>query len=152
MPRTIEDVKYVNVTPPAAIVDNASFTTAVVDTLGFRHCTIVVVLGATDIALTALKVQESDASGSGFADVTGLIYGTSTDPSGATVALPSATDDNKIYVFDINLEGRKRYMDAVVTIGDGTVGGFAAVLAILSKAEIKPNTNTEKGRGGTLKV
>jgi hypothetical protein len=153
MPRTTEDTKYVLVTPPAAIVDNASFTTAAVDTKGFAHCQFLVMIGATDIALTALKIQESDASGSGYADVTGLIYGTSTDPSGATVALPSATDDNKVYAFDVHCgRGRKRYLDAVVTIGDGTVGGFVTVLAILSKAAKRPSTNAEKGRGGTLKA
>ena len=153
MPRTAEDVKYVLVTPPAAIVDNASFTTAAVDTKGFGLCQFLVMIGATDIALTALKVQEADTSGGSYTDVTGLIYGTSTDSSGAVVALPSATDDNKVFAFDVKCGGpRKRFLDAVVTIGDGTVGGFVAVLAILSKASKRPSTNTQKGRGGTLRA
>lgn len=153
MPRTIKDTKVVVVTPPAAIVDNASLTTTAVDTKGFGHCQFLVILGATDIALTACKIQESDASGSGFADVDGLVYGTSTDAAGDVVALPSATDDNKVYAFDVNCGGdRKRYLDAIVTFGDGVAGGFATVIAILSKASENPDTASERGLGGKLGV
>ena len=159
MPRSPEDTKMVVVTAPAAIVDNASLTTNVIDTRGYAECMVVVTLGATDIALTALKLQEADAASDATtltsgADVTGAIFGTSTDPSGATVALPSATDDGKIYTFRVNCGGgtRKRYLKPVVTFGDGTAGGYASVIAILSKASIRPDSNTEKGIGGTLQV
>ena len=69
--------KYFVVTPPAAVVNNASFTTAAIDTKGFAHLQIVCLFGAMDIAMVALKVQESDDSGmSGAADITGLVGGT----------------------------------------------------------------------------
>ena len=75
----LQGVKIVSITPPAAIVDNASFTTAAVDTIGFGKVAIVFSLGATDIAMTALKLQESDDSGmSGATDITGFVVGTST--------------------------------------------------------------------------
>ncbi|MGB0973235.1 MAG: hypothetical protein ACPGVG_20115, partial [Mycobacterium sp.] len=55
--------KFVMVTAPAAIVDNASLTTAEIDTVGYDYARVLVILGATDIAMTALTVTESDTSG-----------------------------------------------------------------------------------------
>lgn len=127
--------KFVSMTPPAAIVDNASYTTAEIDTIGWDYCQIVVYLGATDIAMAALAVTESDTSGSGHANVTGLIFGTSTNIDGSTSTLPSATDDNKFFIFDIDLRGRKRYLDLTATAGNGTAGTFATAFAILSRGE-----------------
>jgi hypothetical protein len=138
--------KVINVTPPAAIIDNASATTNSIDTLGFRYAQILVMLGATDIALTALKVQESDTDGS-YADVTGLVYG-----AVGAAALPIGTDDNGIFAFNINLKGRKRFLDLVITFGDGTVGGFVAAIALLGEAEEVPNSATERGFVAELAV
>ena len=56
--------KFVSITPPAAIVDNASYTTGSIDTQGYEYLEVFVFLGATDIAMTALKLQESDTDGS----------------------------------------------------------------------------------------
>jgi thiamine monophosphate kinase len=139
----IEGCKFVNVTPPAAIVDNASYTTNEIDTIGYDHCTILVSLGATDIAMAALKVQESDVSGSGFADITGATFASS---------LPSATDDNKIFAFYIDLRGRKRYLDMVATAGDGTAGTFASAVAVLSRANQLFTDATNRGLGGQVTV
>ena len=78
----LQNVKVVNVTPPAAIKDNASFATTTIDTLGFNKVAIYFALGATDIAMTALMVQESDDSGmSGAADITGAVYGSTNYPA-----------------------------------------------------------------------
>lgn len=143
--------KFVSVTPPGAIVDNASLTTASIDTLGYAYCRIFVRLGAMDIAMTALKVQESD-NDSSYADVTGLVYGTSTDIAGSTSALPSATDDNKCFVFEIDLRGRKRYLDVVATCGDGAAGTYVDVFALLSHAQSVPVTKTERNYGNILRV
>jgi hypothetical protein len=147
-----QNTKLVNVTPPAAIIDDASLTTAAIDTKGFDYCTIKVILGATDIAMTALKVQESDASGSGFADVTGLVFGTSTDIDGNTSALPANDDDNGFFVFDIDLRGRKRYLDVVATVGNGSAGAFVTVIAELSRAAESPTTIAQRGAAGILRV
>ena len=106
MSKQFDNFKLMSVTPPAAIVDNASFTTAEVDTAGWDMARIVVYLGATDIAMSALKVTESDTSASGHADITGAVFGTSTDIDGSTSALPSATDDNKFFVIDLDLRGQ----------------------------------------------
>jgi hypothetical protein len=144
----------VSVTPPAAIVDAGSYTTAAIDTAGYDYCTIIAYLGATDIAMAALKVQESDDSGmSGAADVTGLVVGTSNNIAGSTSALPSATDDNKAMCFEVKCGGdRKRYLDLVATAGDGTAGSYLTVFALLSKGEAVPVTAAERGFDEILRV
>lgn len=149
--------KLVRVTSPAAIVDNASLTCQVVDTQGFRFARYVFWLGATDIALTACKVQESDATSSATAldtgaDITGAVFGTSTDTGGSTSVLPTATDDNEFHAVEIDLRGRKRYLNPVVTVGDGAAGGFVAVWCELYRGEITPTTLAQKGLGGELRV
>ena len=143
----LETARVINVTPPAAIVDNAGFTTAAVDTRGFRKCTFLVILGALDIALAAFKLQESDDNGSSdaFADVDGADF--SVDGT-----LPSATADNGIYAIRVDLRGRERYLDLVLTGGDGTAGTFATVLAVLEEPEIIPTTATGRGLAAELAV
>lgn len=146
-----QNSKYVIVTSPAAIVDNASFTTNSIDTAGFDYLQVVVTLGAADIALTALKLQTSDTDGS-YADLTGAIFGTSDTIAGTASTLPSATDDNKIFVIEVDLRGKKRYFDLVATMGDGTVGGFVSAIAVLSKGEITPITAAGRGASQILRV
>jgi hypothetical protein len=144
----LQNVKVVNVTPPAAIVDNASFATTTIDTLGFNKVAIYFSLGATDIAMTALKVQESDDSGmSGAADITGAVYGATGAP-----ALPTATDDNKIFGFFIDLKGRKRYLDVVATAGDGSAGTFGACIAELYNGNATSDDATERGLAANVIV
>jgi hypothetical protein len=143
--------KFVSITPPAAIVDNASYTTTSIDTAGFEYLEVFVFLGATDIAMTALKLQESDTDGS-YADVTGLIYGTSAGIAGTTAALPIATDDNKCFKFEVDLRGRKRYFDLVATAGDGSTGTFLTAFALLSRASDHPVSASERGFGNIVRV
>jgi len=145
--------KFVSITPPAAIVDNASYTTAAIDTAGFAYLRVLVYLGATDIAMTALKLQESDDSGmSGAADITGLVYGTSASIAGTTSALPTATDDNKCFAFEVDLRGRKRYIDLVATAGNGDAGTFLTAFALLSRAGDVGVSASERGYGSILRV
>lgn len=144
----LQNVKVVNVTPPAAIKDNASFATTTIDTFGFNKVAIYFALGATDIAMTALKVQESDDSGmSGAADITGAVYGAS-----GYAALPTADDDNKVFAFFIDLKGRKRYLDVVATAGDGSTGTFGACTAHLYNGNVTTDDATERGLAANLIV
>lgn len=135
-----------------AVTDNASVTTAEIDTIGFDYCMVHVYIGTTDTPLTALKVQESDTSGSGFADVTGLIAGSSTAVGGSTSTLPGATDDDKWWRFDIDLRGRKRYLDLVATVDDGTTGAWVHALAILGRKKEGIDTAAEAGCEEILRV
>jgi hypothetical protein len=136
--------------PPGAIKDNASFTASAIDTLGFDYALIAIQVGATDIAMAALKLQESDASGSGYADVTSGTFDGSTDLFGSTAALPSATDDNAFFLIAVDLRKRKRYLKIVATAGDGTSGSYLAAMCILSRAKITPNTAAEMGASSVL--
>lgn len=151
----MQNSKFVSVLDGGAILDNTSPTTKVIDCAGFDHCRIYVQLGALDIAMTALKVQESDVAASasaltGGTDVPGLVYGTSTNIAGATSALPVATDDNKTFAFDIDLRARKRYLDVLATVGDGAAGTYCTIFAILSRAEIAPVTAAQQGLADVL--
>ena len=148
----VQSIKRFSVTPPAAIVDNASFTTAIIDTLGYHKLAVTVYLGALDIALTALKLQESDDSGmSGAADITGCVFGTSTNPdTNAVSALPTATDDNKFFTFYVDLQGRKRYIDLVATGGDGATGTFLTAWADLFNGNEVPDSATDRGCAANL--
>ena len=148
----LQECKVTRVIDPAAIKDNASWTTEEIDTKGFDYAQIYVYLGASDIAVAALKVQESAASGSGFADVTGLIFGTSTNTAGSTSTLPSATDDSKFFVFDIDLRPRQRYLDLVATAGDGAAGTYAVAWVVLSRAGETPMSASERGCSQILRV
>jgi hypothetical protein len=149
--------KLVRVTSPAAIVDNASLTCQVTDTKGYAFARYVFYFGAMDIAATALKIQESDATSSATAlssgaDVTGAIYGTSTNDAGSASTLPSATDDNGFYTVEIDLKGRKRYLNPVVTLGDGAAGTYIAVWCELHKGDNVPTSATQKGATQNLRV
>lgn len=132
--------KTVAVTNPGAIVDNAAFTTATIDTRGFAFLTIIVVLGALDIAVAAFKLREGNASDmSDAADVSGA------DFSVSPATLPAATDDNKLYAIHVNLKGRKRYQDLTLTGGDGAAGTYVCVIAQLSEAYEVPSDAPGRG-------
>lgn len=139
----LQKAKFFAVTPPGAIVDNASWTTNVIDTAGWDYLVVSVKLGAMDIAMSALKLQEADAASSATAltsgaDISGAVGGTD-------FTLPTATDDNKFVNFYVNLLGRKRYIDLVATGGDGTTGTYLDATAILSRGKISPDNVTARG-------
>ncbi len=133
------------------VLDNATATAYVIDTAGVDFVNIDVVIGATDAALTTLKVQESDVATnsttlSSPSDITGLVYGTSTLPeTGATSSLPSATDDNKVFSFEINTQSRKRYLQLVAVAANGTTG--VAISAHFNANKISNQTINAAGKG-----
>ena len=147
----LQETKDVVMKWPTAINNNTSPSTTTVDTNGWDYAQIKFFYGASDIALTALKVQESDDD-STYADVTGLIWGTSTNVAGSTSTLPSATDDNKIFTFDIDMRGRKRYLKLVYTVGNGTTGAYATAVCTLGRAKDGPSTAAERGAAEVLRV
>jgi hypothetical protein len=138
--------KTVNVAPPGALVNGGSVSCSAIDRAGFDYATVRVVLGSTDAALTALKLQESDASGSGYTDIPGLDYSVS------PATLPTSGAGNSMYSFDVDLRGRKRYLKPVITVGSGTNGAYVTVQADLSRAEETPHDATSRGLAGALAV
>ena len=145
--------KYVSAVAPAAIIDDASLTGIAIDTLGAGYCEIILELGATDIAMTALKLTESD-NDSDYSDVTGGDFDGDDNTDGTALALPSATDDGQTIVFQVNCGAgvRKRYLKVVGTFGNGTAGGFIAGTARLSQLSIVPDVDTSIADGGVCRV
>src|SRR5512139_445078 len=134
----LQHTKPVACIPPGVIKDNASFTAVEIDGKDYDWLTIVIALGATDIAMAALKLQESETSGGGggYTDVTGAIYGTSANIAGTTSALPTATDDNKVFLIEVDLRKRMRYLNLLATAGDGSTGTYLAAVGILSRGKL----------------
>lgn len=141
-----QQVKYVQAIKPQAIADNASLTPEVIDTLGFNELALVVMVGPTDIAFTALKVQECATSGGSYTDVTGANFAV------APATLPGATDDNKNYGVFINLQNRQRFIKIIATAGDGTTGIEAAAIGILARPETVPSNAASRGLAQELIV
>jgi hypothetical protein len=148
----LQHVKYLSLIDPAAIVDDTDFSTNEIDTKGYDYATIIFQYGTSDIAMVELTVTESDSSGSGHEDVTGLIVGTSDNIDGDTSSLPSATDDDELVVFEIDLRGRKRYLDLAATAGNGSLGTYASAVCILSKANVVPLSVSDRGCLELLRV
>lgn len=87
----------------------ATVTGTALDTRGFDggHAVFVLYAAAgTTASVTAIKVQESDASGSGYADITG-----------ADFTVIDTDSDAAIYVGSLKLRGRKRYLRLTATGG-----------------------------------
>lgn len=148
----MQHTKYVTVIDPAAIVDDASWSTNEVDTQGYDYATIIFHYGTSDVALAALSITESDTSSSGHSNVTGLVVGTSDNIDGDTSSLPGATDDDDMVVFEIDLRARKRYLDMTATAGDGTSGTYASAICILSRANDVPVSVSDRGCLEVLRV
>lgn len=133
--------KVAAITPPGAILDNTSATTKVVDTIGFDYAVVLVHLGATDIAMTALKLQHSDVKASDTALTSGV------DITGAdfSAVLPSDTADDGFYAIYVDLKGLGRYLDLVATIGNGSAGTYFTACALLFEGSITPSTAAARG-------
>lgn len=148
----MQQAKYVRAISPAAILDDSSATSTVIDARDYDYCTIVVQLGATDIALTALKVQTCATSGGSYVDLSGATFDGGTSPDGTTLALPSSTDDNQTCVFQIDMRGKNPFLQVVATFGNGSAGGYIAAVAILTKAALSPSTSATMADGDVCRV
>jgi hypothetical protein len=127
-----------SVTKAAASVAANATHSHEIDTAGFKYASIDVIFSpftaATSAYASVLKVQESDVSGSGQADVTGLSV---TAGAGSTTGNVGA-----VARFNVDLRGRKRFLTVVTSPGN-TVA--VATSARLSKAEQHATTATEAG-------
>jgi len=124
----LQQTKVVVAIPPQAIADNAAVSSFVIDRNDFPGCDYLELqgaIGATDIAVAVLKVMESDTK-------------TNSTTLGGTPALvkdsttkPGAGDDNKTFVFGIDLKKqRERFLQLQCTAGDGSAGTYVSALAI----------------------
>jgi hypothetical protein len=126
--------KYLVALAPISVAGSATATTVEIDTIGFDYAEFLIQSGlvpATGVA--TIKLQESDAAGSGQADITG----------GGFTALVDA-DDGKILGAFIDLKGRKRYLTLVITNG-ATNATLLSSIVRLSRAEQTPASATARG-------
>ena len=123
----IEQTKFVMLAPPQVKDNGQPARETYVDTKGYGHLRVLIILGEidADIATAAPSVSECDTTD-----------GTYTDISGAIMAAVAADgDDDEMHAIDVDLMAgtRKRYMQCELTTGDGTTGTNLCVLGILSK-------------------
>src|SRR5947209_20173829 len=85
---------------PQARINNGAATCAAIDRQGFDFLNVKLLIGATDVAFTTAKLQESDDNVT-FADITGADFA-------VPGLLPQATDSNKIFQWDVDLKTRRR--------------------------------------------
>jgi len=114
-------------------INGTTATDAELDTAGYHYLTVWIQTGNVAANMTALKIQDSDASASGEADITGLAF---TSPT-------AAAGDNNEYVAFIDLRSRKRYISIVATAGAGAT--LISATGLLSNAEVSPIDITTRG-------
>ena len=130
---------------PQAGIKAASVAAPDIDTapngLRYDYLTVVYEVGATDTAHTVLKLQETETTGAGYADVPNATF---------AAALPGAGAGSTLYVFLIDLRYRQRYQKLVSTLGAGATGANVSAVAILSRSAESPVTNAQKGVAGQV--
>ena len=150
-----QNTKIVTVTTPVSVSAGAA-TTSTIDTSGFDYCTILFIGGAMTTGYSTFKVQESDDSGmSGAVDISNdngvLGFGETSqlNVDGTASADPDATD-NVVHGIEINLFGRKRYLDVSATAG-GTC--LTCIIAVLSRAsEMNSDSLSDRGFTGLIRA
>lgn len=146
----IDMLKFARCSDPQAILDNTGPTTRAFDTLGMSYVTLVVYIGATDIAMAALSLTESDA----LTDANTLSNGTAISGSDFSVssALPTDAADNTFLLVKVPIRGgRKRYIDATITAGNGSLGSYITSFWI-GEPKIVTATESDQGVGDTLQI
>jgi len=141
--------KYASITAPVAV--DGTMTTAFVDTAGYSYATVILHQGVCAADITTLTLGDCDTSGGSYD--TFVTYGTTADIEGATTIKPQEdTEEGKMFVLQVDLRGRKRYLDLSV-VNDGTdPGNVASAICILSRPEQKPVTVADHGDVGSTGV
>lgn len=137
--RVLENIKTVTTIQPQ-LANNTTVNGSAVEVAGFGQAVVVVAIGASDVAATALYLEESD-DGSSWTTVTGG------EITGAN--LPAGNDDNKQWAFVYNVLGKgKRYVRPVITVGNAT-GAYIHAYAMLAEGGV---AGTDASKGWELSV
>lgn len=107
------------------LVDNNSVTSDWVDMSKARELLFVVQAGATDTTINAKLQAATDSSGTSAADITGK-----------AITQLTATDDNDqalIHIRADEVPAGKSHVALVVTVGDGTTGGYVSAIGLASR-------------------
>lgn len=148
----IQSTKTVLMTPPQLKDDGDLASNTYVDTLGYAHLRVIIATGTMDEALgstaegTAVYLEECDTTDGSYDSL-------SSTPGALLADAIAATEDDSIFIIDLDLRGRKRYIEVNAPhAGNGTTGVNACIIGILSKAQIHPDSATEAGAAEWIKV
>jgi hypothetical protein len=137
----LEDSKAVTKINAADLTTATTFTMSI-DTLGFAYASIDVIFepvlaaGTSSAVAITCNLQQSDTD-SAFVNVTGFVGGTS-----YTIPTPANTTDTNVVRFNLDLRGRKRYLNVSATPQAASV---IAASARLGKGALGPTSATEAG-------
>lgn len=135
-----QDQKWVSLITPQSVATNAT-ASGTVSCAGFRHAQVVLHLATQTAANTDTAITLSEGDGTSFA--------THSDFS-MTTAAPD-TSNAQVYVWLVNLKGsRKKNLKIAYT--PGGAARVAACHVVLSRAEIAPDSATERGVTGQVVV
>jgi hypothetical protein len=130
------NINIKRVLSPVSVADNTAQVGEVVDRQGYEGLTYVIATGSLGDAGAEFTVllEESDASGSGYAAV-------SDDDLLGTEALASfiQSDDNKCY--KLGYKGIKRYTRMTITPTNNATASLIAAVAVLSAPSLAPTAN-----------
>lgn len=107
------------------LVDNNSVTSDWVDMSEARELLFVIQAGATDTTINAKLQAATDNTGTSAADITGK-----------AITQLTATDDNAqalIHIRADEVPAGKSHVALVVTVGDGTTGGYVSAIGLASR-------------------
>jgi hypothetical protein len=124
-----------------------SAVTLTVDTLDWDHASFSVLRAsnASTAFASVLKVEESDASGSGYSDVTALVGG---GVGGFAIPAVSNTAVEAVVKIDVDAKARKRYLKVTAT---PAVSVNTVITGRLSRGVDAPVTAADAGCIGWVK-
>jgi hypothetical protein len=137
----LESTKTVASLGTADTATNATFTHSI-DTLGYDYASIDVVMEAstatTAAVALALKLGQSDTN-SAFADITAFVGGGS---GGFTIPTTSLTGASNIVRFNLDMRGKRRYLQVSAT---PVAASVVCSVARLGKGDVGPVSAAEVG-------
>lgn len=141
---------------PSATNSSSTSTTTAFDTAGYDYLELVFSQGtvSTGLTLSTLALQEGDSSTTATTNITGAIAGTSTPlfaSAGAGSNLPSSSTNGTLQVFNIDLKGRKRWMN-LSAIASSSTGLPCDAIARLSRSERAPESAAQYGANQVFQV
>lgn len=134
-----------SVSKAEASVTLAATHSVEIDTLGYNHASIDVLFSpftsasGPTTAATVLRVAQSDTSGSGQTNISGMVGGTDFTVAAGVTATAGVGYAHR---YDIDLKGKKRYLTVYATPAS-TCG--VVTTCRLSKGEAGPVSASDKG-------
>ena len=118
---------------------------------GFNYLTVIAYTGDMGgTGLTAMSLEEADATSDDFVTISGTVVGTDKNIDGSTSALPSGSSTNKFWVWQLHLRPRKKYIRVAFTIDDSATK--IAILNVMSRGDDLPESSSQMGAEHVLRV